>query len=78
MQHTDHGSMPRRFWILAGLWTLLVVASSPLLIETLDERGWTRILPGLSVTATEVVLILAMVLLGIGLLGWLYRPGKQP
>jgi hypothetical protein len=66
--------MPRRFWILAAVWTVLVVASSPLLIEILDGAGWTVVLPGLSASLSEAVMVLAIVGIGLAVLWWRQRP----
>jgi hypothetical protein len=49
--------MTRRFWTISAVWILAIVAAAPLIIETLDNEGFGIRIPGLSVTAGEILLI---------------------
>jgi hypothetical protein len=49
--------MTRRFWVVSAVWILVMVATSPLLIEVLDDAGLGFSVPGLSVTASEILLV---------------------
>jgi hypothetical protein len=63
-----------RFWILAAAWLLAVAVATPAMIEMADRRGIGLQIPGLSVTASEIVVAAAtaVVPIVIGLL-WLGR-----
>jgi hypothetical protein len=43
------------FWIGSVVWIVAVAASAPLLIEAADQRGVALLVPGLSVTASEIL-----------------------
>ena len=45
-----------RFWILSVLWVLVVFAATPFAIELFDRQGIGLLIPGLSVTASEILL----------------------
>lgn len=45
-----------RFWVLSLLWVAAVFAAMPFAFEFFDRHGLALLIPGLSVTASEVVL----------------------
>ena len=55
--------MSRRFAILAAGWLLLVTLAAPFVLEWFDQRGSALLLPGLSVTGSEIVFGLQAALL---------------
>jgi hypothetical protein len=45
----------KRYWIASAVWIVAVAATAPLLIEAADRRGIGLVLPGLSVTGSELL-----------------------
>jgi hypothetical protein len=55
-------TMGRAYWLTTCLWVGAVLASAPLVIEQFDQRGVALLVPGLSVSASELVFAAAAAL----------------
>jgi hypothetical protein len=49
---------------IAAMWMLMAALVGPFLVELLDDAGYGAVIPGLSVTASEVVYIGGLALCG--------------
>jgi hypothetical protein len=45
----------KAFWIGSIIWIVVIAASAPLLFEAADSRGVALVIPGLPVTASELL-----------------------
>lgn len=69
----------KRFWISSAAWLVLVIGATPAVIEALDRKGVALAIPGLPVTASEILFAVALALLPLVItFAWMRRQRRQP
>lgn len=69
----------KRFWISSAAWLALVISATPVVIEALDQKGVALVVPGLPVSASEILFAVASALLPLVIASaWMRRQRRQP